>query len=271
MVIGAGLSASCEPKSKVVNRTPLWNSFLADVICNTAKKGLDSHELFILEAAKKELNQSRVVDYPELFDKISHYLDESELVWLFREKFNFDNYDVSEAYPALEQIGQRTTVSINFDDFYERYIRSQQGESVTLIKQDDKGIDCVARRARNTIFRAHGEPHSLKIVFGKKSYNELQSSEIYQYLEALAKTHIFLFIGCSVLGDPDLLKLKDVQGSTNDMYVLCRESEADRFSDRFAVLTYPDGNENDPYEYFSGSLKNLGEALERDRNSGAYS
>ena len=264
IVVGAGLTASCVPKSRAIRPLPVWRGLLRRFISDCQRDDLNEVDQKAVQEAINDLSDDtavRIRNYDEFFGEIKQFLSEDKISTVFTSVFNQRNYIFSDAYDALDLLDPRYIVSLNYDNFIEESFRQKRNDNCPdVVETNARDSAYFFRRSRNMILRLHGSTSLGTAVLSRDDYHENSLRVPMKLLESLARTHAFLFVGCSVLSDIDLMELHRIQNEymPNEIYVYCPESHSGYFGGKFNLIHYSSPFVNDVYKNFSNGLMELG-------------
>jgi hypothetical protein len=197
--LGAGISAGCKNDAGRQPRT--WKDFLIHLANNEVTRP-NKH-------IKTLINKQ---DYLTACEVIKKSVGIDRFNVLISDEFLTPGYKHSEIQEAIFKLDSRIVATPNFDKIYETYANGQAFGSIRIIHQYDEDVSEAVRRDHRLILKVHGTIDTpQKMIFTRKEYAKARQSyrSFYSVLEALALTHTFFFLGCSV-NDPDIrLLLED--------------------------------------------------------------
>lgn len=132
-----------------------------------------------------------------------------EFVGLVKKEFQTPGYQPADIHELLWKLDARITITPNFDNIYDALVGARGNGTVTIKKYFDLDIADSIRRKERVVIKAHGsvtDPD--KLIFTRTDYARARSenNRFYELLDALLRTHTFLFVGCG-LDDPDIRML----------------------------------------------------------------
>ena len=196
LIIGAGVSASAATPAAggVASRSPkTWRKFLADATASTPHC-----PSYVREA----LRENRLLD-------ACQYLKELQgEAWLttLREEFVTPKYKPSLLHESLYKLDIRTTISLNFDTIYEKYVNKVTEGTFIVKNYYDADIRQTVAGTDRYLLKMHGTVDTpARMIFTGKDYAKARTEHrgFYEVIGALLHTHICLLIGCG-LNDPDV-------------------------------------------------------------------
>jgi len=109
----------------------------------------------------------------------------------------------------------RITLTPNFDTLYEIRARETDGGALRVCHYSDRSVAAHVREERNLLIKTHGsmsDPASL--IFSRCDYVRARARyrTFYDLVEALLRTHTFLFVGCGI-DDSDMRALLETYGA----------------------------------------------------------
>lgn len=203
LFFGAGVSMNSvgqdgftKPKS--------WVSFLTNAIQSTAT---------IAPPLKKEiLGLIKKNDLLTACEVIRKTIGRDDFVALVKNEFQTPGYQPADIHDLLWKLDVRITITPNFDNIYDSLVSARGNGTVTIKKYFDNDVADAIRRKERVVIKSHGSVSDPdKLIFTRVDYAKARSenSRFYELLDALLRTHTFLFIGCG-LEDPDIrLLLED--------------------------------------------------------------
>jgi hypothetical protein len=195
LVLGAGISRNSKGAANKV--PPDWKAFL-----NAALKKCERPTRHI----KVLLNSDDYLTACEILK--SRLSNGAENKWsrLLREEFIAPRYQPSDLHKSIFALDLRLIVSLNFDKIYDTYAQNQSNNTVVVKQYFDDDVAMALRGDGYSIIKMHGSIDSPeRMIFTRSEYSLARHThpEFYSILDALALTHTFLFLGCS-LNDPDV-------------------------------------------------------------------
>ncbi len=185
-------------------RPKSWVSFLTEA--TKAIPGLS-------RSLKKEISGLiRKNDLLTACEVIRRAVGRDGFVELVKREFQSPGYQAAKIHELLWKLDVRITMTPNFDVIYDTVVSAKGSGTVSVKKYFDADVADALRRKERVVIKSHGsviDPD--KLIFTRVDYAKARSEhgEFYELLDALLRTHTFLFIGCG-LEDPDIrLLLED--------------------------------------------------------------
>lgn len=199
LFFGSGVSMNSQGKGGV--RPPTWPNFL-----ETASKELGSPQKKIVKEVKKLIKDA---DYLTAAEVIRNGIRQERFVNLVKESFHTNDYKSAPIHDHLYNLDLRISITPNFDNIYESAAAKRGAGAITVKIYNDNDIADSLRRHERVLIKSHGtvsSPNSL--IFTRTDYAKARNehSQFYELLDALLRTHTFIFIGCGV-NDPDIRSL----------------------------------------------------------------
>lgn len=143
---------------------------------------------------------------------IRRAIGRDEFVALVKQEFQTPGYQAADIHDLLWKLDIRITITPNFDNIYDSLVASRGNGTVTIKKYFDNDVADAIRRKERVVIKSHGSVSDPdKLIFTRVDYARARSenNRFYELLDALLRTHTFLFVGCG-LEDPDIrLLLED--------------------------------------------------------------
>lgn len=182
-------------------RPPTWSAFLID-----ATKNLGNANKKIVQEVRKLIEK---LDYLTAAEVIRQELGREKFIDLVKMAFHTPDYQAAHIHDLLFQLDVRISITPNFDNIYESSVAKRGAGAVTVKKYDDDDIADSLRRHERVLIKSHGSvSHPNHLIFTRSDYANARNkhSHFYELLDALLRTHTFLFVGCG-LDDPDIRSL----------------------------------------------------------------
>ncbi|KAB2922097.1 MAG: SIR2 family protein [Dechloromonas sp.] len=203
LFFGAGISMNSIGVDGVT-RPKSWISFL-----NEATKS----SVAIFPSLKKDIKALMAKnDLLTACEVIRRAIGRDDFVELVKKEFQIPGYKPAPIHDLLWKLDIRIAITPNFDNIYDALVAARGNGTVTVKRYFDSDVADSIRRKERVVIKAHGsvtDPDHL--IFTRADYAKARSqySRFYELLDALLRTHTFLFVGCG-LDDPDIrLLLED--------------------------------------------------------------
>jgi hypothetical protein len=126
-----------------------------------------------------------------------------------RGAFGGSHFKGGEVQAAVLELDQKVVVTTNFDEIYENFVRDHSGgpDHLQVLKYFDEGLSDSLKSNVRLVLKAHGCVTSPeRIILTRSQFFEAKKKnpEFIQLLAALAVTHTFIFLGCSIVNDPNV-------------------------------------------------------------------
>lgn len=128
---------------------------------------------------------------------------------LLDEFFVAPQYGAAHIHELIFRLDCKIILTQNFDKIFDTYAQATSQNTVRVKSYTDGDVAEFLRGAHNLILKAHGTIDvPAEMIFTRKEYGaaRYRYQSFYFLLEALAITHSFLFVGCSI-SDPDVRML----------------------------------------------------------------
>ncbi|WDG78848.1 SIR2 family protein [Pseudomonas chlororaphis] len=182
-------------------RPPSWSEFLLEA----AEKIAPARRKIVREI--KALIKSD--DYLTAAEVIRNEIKQENFTNLVKARFHTPDFKAAPIHKTLFNLDLRIAITPNFDSIYETAAGERgAGALTTKIYHDDDIADCLRRHER-VLIKSHGTISSPnKLIFTRTDYAKARNanSQFYELLDALLRTHTFIFVGCGV-NDPDIRSL----------------------------------------------------------------
>lgn len=173
---------------------------------------------FLEHAQTKIKNVKLKRDIKELIKKndlltacavIRKSIGRDEFVELVKQEFQEPGYGPANVHDLLWKLDLRITITPNFDNIYDGHIGAKGNGTVTIKRYFDEDVADTLRRKERVFIKSHGsvaDPD--KLIFTRTDYAKARSDHgrFYELMDALLRTHTFVFVGCG-LDDPDIRML----------------------------------------------------------------
>jgi len=132
-----------------------------------------------------------------------------EFVELVKQEFQDPGYGPAPIHDLLWKLDLRITITPNFDNIYDGLVATKGNGTVTIKRYFDEDVADTLRRKERVFIKSHGsvaDPD--KLIFTRIDYARARSDHgrFYELMDALLRTHTFIFVGCG-LDDPDIRML----------------------------------------------------------------
>lgn len=199
LFFGAGVSMNSTGKNDV--RPPSWSSFLTEAAAQIGAPG------------KKIIREIKTLiktgDYLTAAEVIRTEIKQEKFTNLVKARFHTPDFKAAPIHKTLFNLDLRIAITPNFDSIYETAAGERgAGALTTKIYHDDDIADCLRRHER-VLIKSHGTISTpSKLIFTRTDYAKARNShsQFYELLDALLRTHTFIFVGCGV-NDPDIRSL----------------------------------------------------------------
>lgn len=230
LFFGSGISANAR-SADGARRPPTWAELLgtaADAIQTSAPQLADEVRAFVARG-----------DVLTAAEIVRRALGQRRLSALLRRELVTPRFAPAPIHDALLALNFRITLTPNFDTLYEARAKSASASPVVVCHYSDHTIAARVREERNLIIKTHGSMSApASLIFSRCDYVQARSRyrAFYDLVEALLRTHTFLFVGCGI-DDSDMRALLEAYGAEHP------EAErhyfvtaADTFSDLTAAV-----------------------------------
>jgi hypothetical protein len=185
-----------------VTRPPSWAGFL-----DTATNQLTAqHQKKVVREIKKLIAKSDLLTAAEV---IKNEMRGEAFVNLMKDAFHVPDFQSAQIHDLLFGLDLRISVSPNFDSIYETAVAKRGAGAITVKKYYDDDIADSLRRHERVLIKSHGSiSNANKLIFTRTDYAKARNehSQFYELLDALLRTHTFIFVGCGI-DDPDIRSL----------------------------------------------------------------
>ncbi|WP_104564965.1 SIR2 family protein [Ralstonia mannitolilytica] len=206
LFFGSGISANAR-SADGSRRPPTW----AELLCEAANTiAADSPQL--AEEVRAFVGRGDVLTAAEI---VRRTLGQRRLTTLLRRQLVAPDFAPAPVHEALLALDFRITLTPNFDTLYETLATSRGMPPVAVCDYSDPTVAARVREDRNLIIKTHGsmtQPASL--IFSRCDYVRARARyrAFYDLVEALLRTHTFLFVGCGI-DDSDMRALLETYGA----------------------------------------------------------
>ncbi|MGX2040269.1 SIR2 family protein [Methylocaldum sp. MU1018] len=182
-------------------RPPSWAEFL-----RIAAKRLGSPNKKIVREVNNLIDSK---DYLTAAEVIRNGVGKEKFTNILKECFHAPDFQPAKIHDLLFQLDLRISITPNVDCIFETSVGRRGAGAVTVKKYDDGDVADALRRHERVLIKSHGSiSHPFQIIFTRTDYAQARNkhADFYELIEALLRTHTFLFIGCG-LDDPDIRAL----------------------------------------------------------------
>ena len=199
LFFGAGVSMNSSGNDGV--RPPSWAGFLSEAASLVGAPG---------KRVVKEINALiKAGDFLTAAEVIRNEIKQESFTNLVKARFHTPDFKAAPIHKTLFNLDLRIAITPNFDSIYETAAGERgAGAITTKTYHDDDIADCLRRHER-VLIKSHGTISSPnKLIFTRTDYAKARNSnsQFYELLDALLRTHTFIFVGCGV-SDPDIRSL----------------------------------------------------------------
>jgi hypothetical protein len=199
LFFGAGVSMNSVGNNGV--RPPSWADFLSEAAqqIGPPRKKIVKEILALIKSG----------DFLTAAEVIRNEIKQEKFTNLVKARFHTPDFKAAPIHKTLFNLDLRIAITPNFDSIYETAAGERgAGAITTKIYHDDDIADCLRRHER-VLIKSHGTISSPnKLIFTRTDYAKARNdnSQFYELLDALLRTHTFIFVGCGV-NDPDIRSL----------------------------------------------------------------
>jgi len=183
-------------------RPPNWSSFLE----MAANRLTAPHQKKVVREIKKLIKNSDLLTAAEV---IKNEMRGEAFINLMKEAFHVPDFQSAPIHDLLFGLDLRISITPNFDNIYETAVGKRGAGAITVKKYFDDDIADSLRRHERVLIKSHGSiSNANKLIFTRTDYAKARNehSQFYELLDALLRTHAFIFIGCGI-DDPDIRSL----------------------------------------------------------------
>lgn len=200
IVLGAGVSKNALAADGVT-RPPTWKELLEKAVARCGSAG-----------TKHIRGAIRNNDLLHACEWLQAKMDEDWIDFL-RQELVTPKFQATDIHDAIFRLDQRVTLTPNFDDIYERYVRNVTNGQVIVKNFYEEDAYTFLRSLDMHIIKIHGNmdnPNNL--IFTRREYAEARNKyhQFYFSLDAGFLSNTVLFIGCGI-EDPDIALLLENQ------------------------------------------------------------
>lgn len=137
---------------------------------------------------------------------IRREIGRDDFITLVKDVFQNPGFKPAHIHELLWKLDLRISITPNFDNIYDVLVAQRGNGTVTTKRYCDGDVADALRRNERVLIKSHGSvTHSDELIFTRVDYAKARSKhgQFYELLDALLRTHTFLFIGCG-LEDPDI-------------------------------------------------------------------
>ncbi|OWY31363.1 SIR2 family protein [Herbaspirillum robiniae] len=200
LFFGAGISMNSVGKDGKT-RPPGWGEFLLhaiDQIPNISRK--------LRKDIKSLIDRT---DYLTAAEVIRTELKPDGFKALVKEAFHSPDFQPATIHSHLYKLDLRIAITPNFDGIYEAAAGQRGAGAITVKNYYEDDIAEALRRNETVLIKSHGSVSSAnKLIFTRSDYAKArnQHGQFYELIDALLRTHTFIFVGCG-MDDPDIRSL----------------------------------------------------------------
>ncbi|CAI8898453.1 SIR2_2 domain-containing protein [Pseudomonas sp. IT-194MI4] len=199
LFFGAGVSMNSVGNDGV--RPPSWSAFLLEAAGQIGPPGK--------KIVKEITALIKSGDFLTAAEVIRNEIKPENFRNLVKARFHTPDFKAAPIHKILFNLDLRIAITPNFDSIYETAAGERgAGALTTKIYHDDDIADCLRRHER-VLIKSHGTVSSAnKLIFTRTDYAKARNEhgQFYELLDALLRTHTFIFVGCGV-NDPDIRSL----------------------------------------------------------------
>jgi len=204
LFFGSGISANAS-SADGTRHPPTWAELLclaADAIAPNAPQ--------LSEEVRAFVARGDVLTAAEIVRRV---LGQRRLTALLRRELVAPRFEAAPIHDALLALDFRITLTPNFDTLYESLAHGRA--PVEVCHYSNPAVAARVREDCNLIIKTHGsmsDPASL--IFSRCDYVQARARyrAFYDLVEALLRTHTFLFVGCGI-DDSDMRALLETYGA----------------------------------------------------------
>lgn len=182
-------------------RPPSWSSFLGE-----ATKKLGSPNKKIVKEVKKLISEA---DYLTAAEVIKNEIKPEKFTNLVKAHFHTPDFKSAPIHKHLFNLDLRISITPNFDSIYETAAAERGAGAITVKTYNESDIADSLRRHERVLIKSHGSISSPNnLIFTRTDYAKARNehNHFYELMDALLRTHTFIFIGCGI-NDPDIRSL----------------------------------------------------------------
>jgi hypothetical protein len=272
LFFGAGVSMNAIGKDGKT-KTPSWAQFLK-LACkeiDSAKKPIQKEIIELIDGK----------DYLTAAEVIRNTTGKPKFNDVLKKHFHLPDFRSASIHDYLFQLDLRIAITPNVDCIYESAVGKRGAGAVTVKNYYDDDVADSLRRHERVLIKSHGSiAQPSKIIFTRSDYAEARNkhADFYELLDALLRTHTFIFIGCG-LDDPDIRGLLENyryrHPSGQSHYFVAAKGNMSaavkqviQESMKINIVEYESTSD---HKYLTSSLKNLVSLIEASRSEIAKS
>jgi hypothetical protein len=201
LFFGAGVSMN-SVGADGKTRPPSWPAFLTSAT-NTLTKVSQKK---VVREIKKLIAKS---DFLTAAEVLRNEMKEEAFINLAKDAFHVPDFQPAAIHDLLFTLDLRISITPNFDNIYETSVGKRGAGAITVKKYFDDDIADSLRRHERVLIKSHGSiSNANKLIFTRTDYARARNdhAQFYELLDALLRTHTFVFVGCG-LDDPDIRAL----------------------------------------------------------------
>lgn len=201
LFFGAGISMNSLGADGIA-RPPSWPDFL---IRSTDKLG-EPNQKRVVKEIKRLISKS---DFLTAAEVIRNEIKPEAFTNLVKAEFHTPDFQAAPIHDHLFSLDVRISITPNFDNIYETAVAKRGAGVITVKKYDDDDIADSLRRHERVLIKSHGSiSNPNHLIFTRTDYAKARNShgQFYELLDALLRTHTFIFVGCG-MDDPDIRSL----------------------------------------------------------------
>ena len=206
LFFGSGISDNAS-SADGTRHPPTWAELLrlaADAIAPNAPQLAEEVRAFV--ACGDVLTAAEIV---------RRVLGQRRLTALLRRELVAPRFEAAPIHDALLALDFRITLTPNFDTLYESRAHSHGRAPVEVCDYSNPAVAARVREDCNLIIKTHGSmSHPASLIFSRCDYVQARARyrAVYDLVEALLRTHTFLFVGCGI-DDSDMRALLEAYGA----------------------------------------------------------
>jgi hypothetical protein len=201
LFFGAGVSMNSVGVDGIT-RPPSWPDFLTKATGQLNGK----HQKKIVREIKKLIAKSDLLTAAEV---LKSELKDERFINLIKDAFHVPDFQPALIHDLLFALDLRISISPNFDNIYETAVGRRGAGAITVKKYFDDDIADSLRRHERVLIKSHGSvSNANRLIFTRTDYAKARNEhgQFYELLDALLRTHTFIFVGCGI-DDPDIRSL----------------------------------------------------------------
>lgn len=240
-------------------RPPTWAQFLLDAV-----KQLGPSTKKIVVDVKRLIAEK---DYLTAAEVIKNEIKADDFVNLVKDAFHTPDFQPAPIHDLLFQLDLRISITPNFDGIYETSVAKRGAGVITVKKYDDADIADSLRRHERVLIKSHGSiSNPNHLIFTRTDYAKARNKnrEFYELLDALLRTHTFIFVGCG-FDDPDIRALLENyryrhEYGQNHFFVTGKQDQSKQIKDVYSdslkirLIEYPLDKNHTQLPFWLGRL-----------------